>query len=182
MLQVKTRKKELIDRMHALGPSISYDNVLRLSSDVADAACEHFKETDTVCPPNLKANVFTTAAVDNIDNTSSTTATSSFHGTSISLVQHPTVEGEGTGNESIKLRNVSTAKTIAPLPSIYTKISSLSSQQGDLKVPSTQCNQKRDAESVSLTTIKTETGWLNHMRKHVEEQTERNKGDMSSTG
>ena len=61
MLHVKTRKKELIDRLHALGMSISYDNVLRLSSDVANAVCEHFKETDMVCTPNLKANVLTTA-------------------------------------------------------------------------------------------------------------------------
>ena len=48
MLHVKTLKKELIDRLHALGMSISYDNVLRLSSHVANAVCEHFKETDKV--------------------------------------------------------------------------------------------------------------------------------------
>ena len=51
MLHVKTRKRDLIDRLHALGMSISYDHVLRLSSDMANAVCEHFKETDTVCPP-----------------------------------------------------------------------------------------------------------------------------------
>ena len=87
---MKTRKRDLIDRLHSLGMSISYDGVLRLSSDMANAVCEHFKETDTVCRPNLKTNVFTTAVVDNLDpNTSSTTAVSSFHGTSISLIQHP---------------------------------------------------------------------------------------------
>ena len=42
---------------------------------------------------------FTIAAVDNMEhNTSSTTAISSFHGTSISLIEHPTVEGEGVKN------------------------------------------------------------------------------------
>ena len=72
MLYMKTRKRDLIDRLHSLGVSISSDKVLRLSSDMANAVCEHFKETDTVCPPNLKTNVFTTAAVDNLDlNTSS---------------------------------------------------------------------------------------------------------------
>ena len=51
---------------------------------------------------------FTTATVDNIDhNTSLTTAVSLFHGTSISLTQHPTVEGEGVENASFKQRNVS---------------------------------------------------------------------------
>ena len=40
--------------------------------------------------------MFTTAAVDNIDhNPSSTTSSDSFHGTAISLVQHPTVEETG---------------------------------------------------------------------------------------
>ena len=90
MLHMKTRERDLIDRLYSPGMSISYDEVLRLSSDMANAVYEHFKETDMVCPPNLKTNVFTTAAVDNLDpNTSSTKAVSSFHVTSISLIQHP---------------------------------------------------------------------------------------------
>ena len=99
MLHVKTRKRDLTDRLHAFGMSISYDHVLRLSSDMANAVCEHFKETDTVCPPNLTRNVFTTAAVDNVDhNTSSTTAITSFHGTSISLIQLTNEHGEEQSN------------------------------------------------------------------------------------
>ena len=71
MFYLKTRKRDLIDSLYSLGMSISYDEVLRLSSDMANS--EHFKETDTLCSPNLKTNVFTTAAVDNLDpNTSST--------------------------------------------------------------------------------------------------------------
>ena len=54
MLHMKTRKRDLIDRLHSPGMSISYDEVLRLSSDMANAVYEHFKATDTVCPPNLK--------------------------------------------------------------------------------------------------------------------------------
>ena len=172
MLHVKTRKRDLIYRLYALGMSISYDHVLRLSSDIANAVCEHFKETDTVCPPNLKKNVFTTAAVDNIDhNTSSTTAITSFHGTSISMIQHPNEDAEGVSNAIIKRRNLSPAKTIAPLPSSYTNILPLSSQkQGDLKVPSTstQCSIKGDEEVVLMATRK-ETKWLHHTTKHLEE-------------
>ena len=48
MLHVKTRKRDLIDRLHVLGISISYDHVLRLSSDMANAVCEHFKETHSM--------------------------------------------------------------------------------------------------------------------------------------
>ena len=166
MLHLETLKRDLIDRLHSLGLSISYDEVLRLSSDMANAVCEHFKETDTVCLPNLKTNVFTTAAVDNIDhNTSLTTAVSSFHGTSISLIQYPTVEGEGVENASFKQRNVSASKTMGPLPSSYTNIPPLSSQkQGGLRLPSMQCNENGDDKALSLATMK-EIEWLNHMRQ-----------------
>ena len=56
-------------------------------------------------PENKRSTI---AAVDNIEhNTSSTTAISSFHCTSISLMQHPTEEGEGVENARFKQRNVS---------------------------------------------------------------------------
>ena len=45
-----------------------------------------------VCPPSSKAGTFITVAIDNINhNPSSNTATSSFHGTAISLFQHPSL-------------------------------------------------------------------------------------------
>lgn len=101
-----------------------------------------------------KKNVFTIARVDNVDhNTSSTTAITSFQGTSISLIQHPNVEGEGVSNAVIKQRNLSATKTIAPLPSCYTNIPPLSShKQGGLKMQRTltQCNLKRNEEEASL--------------------------------
>ena len=53
-----------------------------------------------VCPPTLRLNVFTTAALDNIDhNPSSTTLEGSFHGTGISLFQHLTPESQGLKRE-----------------------------------------------------------------------------------
>ena len=49
-----------------------------------------------VCPPNLLRGLFTAGAINNIDyNTSSTTATGSFHGTGISLFQHPNEHSGG---------------------------------------------------------------------------------------
>ena len=46
------------------------------------AACQLYLIEQVVCPPTLRSNVFTTAAVDNIDhNPSATTAKNSFHGT-----------------------------------------------------------------------------------------------------
>ena len=57
---------------------------------------------DVLSPPKLRTNLFTTAAVDNIDhNPSSTTATDSFHGTGISMFQHPTAENEGQSRDVV---------------------------------------------------------------------------------
>jgi hypothetical protein len=46
--------------------------------------------------------VFTTAAVDNVDhNPSSTTSKSSFHGTGISIFQHPTDDNDGVERDAM---------------------------------------------------------------------------------
>ncbi len=63
---------------------------------MGNRVCEQYHSDSFVCSPNWFQGLFTTAAVDNIDhNTSSTTATSSFHGTGISLFQHPNEHNGG---------------------------------------------------------------------------------------
>ena len=48
-----------------------------------------YQANDLVCPVDLKKNVFTTAAIDNLDhNPSFGTAESSFYGTTILVFQH----------------------------------------------------------------------------------------------
>ena len=75
MLHASTRKRDLVDKFHSLGLSISYDRLLQISKNFANNVCELYEEEGVVCPPKLRKQVFTTAAVDNIDhNPSSTTA------------------------------------------------------------------------------------------------------------
>ena len=96
MLHAKTRKRDLIDKQYGLGLSVSCDRVLALSTEMGNKACAQFESDGVVCPIRLRKAVFTTAAVDNIDhNPSSTTAHRSFHGTGISLFQHPTPRSPG---------------------------------------------------------------------------------------
>ena len=95
-LLAHTRKRELIDNLCRVGMSISYDCVLRLSTDMGNTVCKMYESENVVCPPTMHGNLFTTAAVDNIDhNPSSTTAKHSFHGTSISLLPHKTSQDDG---------------------------------------------------------------------------------------
>lgn len=125
MLHAHSRKRELIDRLNHLGLSISYDRVLRLSAQMGNSVCELYQREHIVCPPTLRGHVFTTAAVDNIDyNPSSTTSKESFHGTGISLFQHPTFEGEGV-DRNIVLSEQSQdndCKSVKSLPSFYTDV------------------------------------------------------------
>ncbi|VDI63255.1 Hypothetical predicted protein [Mytilus galloprovincialis] len=59
-------------------------------SALGNSICEAFDNENVVVTPTLRSDVFTTAAMDNIDhNPSSTTADKSLHDTAISLFQQP---------------------------------------------------------------------------------------------
>ena len=84
MLYAHSRKSDLVDRLYSLGMSISYDHVLRLTAQMGSSVCEKFHREHVVCPPKLRYQVFTSAAVDNADhNPTSTTSKDAIHGTSI---------------------------------------------------------------------------------------------------
>ena len=105
MIHAETRKRTLVDKLYNLGLSISNDRVLELSTDMGNSVCAHFESEGVVCPPKL-LKVFTTAAVDNIDhNPSSVTAQGAFHGTGISLFQHPTSVAPGEEREVVSIGN-----------------------------------------------------------------------------
>ena len=121
-LYAHTRKRGLIDKMFALGISISYDRVIHLSTDIANAVSERYKERQVVVPTSFRRGVFTKSAVDNIDhNPSSTTATGSFHGTGVSPFQHPDFDEQGTEMNNVTIR-LGSSKCINPLPDSNTHI------------------------------------------------------------
>lgn len=75
----------------------------------------------------LCAKLFTTAAVDNIDyNPSSTTAKTSFHGTGISLIQHPSHEFIGYNCDLLAINTMpsspSLSQSTSTLPMKYTNL------------------------------------------------------------
>lgn len=67
--------------------------------------------------------MFISAAVDNIDhNPSSTTSKASIHGTGTSLIQHPTISGEGLDRTSLVIETSGISKTVDELPQFYTDV------------------------------------------------------------
>src|SRR6218665_425874 len=118
-----TRKKSLIDKLFDVGVCVSYDRLMSILSDLASGVCQRFEEEQAVCPLNFKGNLFTTAAVDNIDHSpSSTSAQRSFHGTGISLQQHPDVDTPGNDRNIAFLKDVTQTKSYSNLPVAYTSV------------------------------------------------------------
>ena len=72
------------------GISISYDRVREIEDILGNNVCEQFSQENIVCPRDLRKNLYTVGALDNIDHDPSTSAEGSFYGTSISIiVSHP---------------------------------------------------------------------------------------------
>ena len=72
-----------------------------------------------VCPPQLKQGLFTITAIDNIDHIpSSATASSSFHGTTVSIFQ----KVRDVKNITVKLDTDINQETFKTLPVYYTNI------------------------------------------------------------
>ena len=87
----------LIGKLYDVGISIFYDRVLSTSTELGKKVIDQFNHDTVVSPPSLKIGAFTTGAIDNINhNPSFNTATSSLHGTAISLFQHSPL---GKGDE-----------------------------------------------------------------------------------
>ena len=164
-----TREKSLIDTFYKLGMCISYDRLLSISTDINNSVIDRYDRDGVVCPSKLRDGIFTTAAVDNIDhNPSSTSAHDSFHGTAISLVQHPTTEKPGTdrATDVFNPGKSSTSKKIASLPSYYTEVPPLTLPSSDIVVPntSTRLVSTPDRDATSINSDR-EEDWLDNTRK-----------------
>ncbi len=115
---------------------ISYDRVLRISAEMGNGVCDNFLLDNVVCPSKLRGDVFTSAAIDNIDhNPSSPTAHDSFHGTGISLIQHPDHDSQGRDRGVIVIRGSSDVKTVGYLPSYYTDVQPVVTPNNNPPIP-----------------------------------------------
>ena len=124
---------------------------MELSTCLGNKVLRHYQHNNVVCPLSLKIGVFMTAAVDNIDhNPSSKTAEESFHGTGISLFQHPTKSNHVLEQFSIEAE-VESDKMIE-LPEAYTDVKPISSfnREPEHRNYSDVENQSNDLEASVL--------------------------------
>ncbi len=134
----ESRSKTLINWLYfCAGISISYSRLLDITTDIARKMIKrYYREGEIVVPGNLRKNILTIVAKDNIDhNARSTTATKHCHGTSFSIFQFPTIQNKGhpiedpIDNEEedddysvADKRNNSSSKKVEKLPASYTLI------------------------------------------------------------
>ena len=152
MVHTKTRKRELVDTLHELGLSVSYDRVMDISTELGNKICSHYQREKAVCPPELKCGLFTTAAVDNIDhNPSSTSAHDAFHGTGHSLFQHPDSDSGGVARAVTTTHGdpATTNRTIACLPETYTSIPPATLTRVEPPLPKHEGPNKSDCHLIS---------------------------------
>ena len=68
LVRAQTRRRERVDRFSHIGVSITYDRVLRLSSQLGETVMRQFHKAQVECPPKMRGDVSTTAAVDYINH------------------------------------------------------------------------------------------------------------------
>ena len=149
---------------------ISYDRFLSLSTKITNNVIERYEREGVVCPSKLKGELFTTAAVDNIDhNPSSTSSQGSFHGTAISLVQHPSNGqlGRERDTDVIDPSKPLASKTISHLPSSYSEVTPMVLPSGDLNAPEVPQQLITLQDSLSVESEYDEKDWLNNTLKLV---------------
>ena len=164
-LHVATRKRSLIDALFNLGN----DRLLQLTSDLGNGVCERFELDGVVCPPKMRSGLFTVAAVDNLDyNPSATTAKDSFHGTGISLMQHPshTFGGHDRGVLIID-HTVSHGKRITPLPQKYTSVFPAAFKTKEFNVPPVNGSVQPTNFNATDEGTKAEWKWLEVVKENL---------------
>ena len=161
LIHAQTRKK-LIDKLHNLGLCISYDMTesCRYQQNLV-TPCAFYEETNNVCPSKLRNGLFTTGCVDNIDhNPSSRTAKDSFHGTAITLTQHPEENKSGENRAITKIDpNIIKQKKLLELPKSYTEIRPVALKVNDFHAPKINGTLKPD-DHLLPDAMATEYNWL----------------------
>ena len=123
-LHSQTRSKKLVELLHKYALSLSYKEVLSIESRFAQVITDHARNNaDIVCPTNLHQGIFTVVALDNLDhNPTSRTASSSFHGTNVSIFQFPSSQMPGLDQECLRINSQKTGTHSSEpiLPRTYT--------------------------------------------------------------
>ncbi len=161
----QTRQSKLVDELFQLGLSISCDRVLEIENTIVRSLCTKFDEEGVVCPENLSKSVFTTSAYDNLDHDpSSTNAKEAFHGTGISIFQHPDACNTRQGRNGSYYKDDGLRKQKATLPEEYSTIKPMMKKNKNPSVPTNGSWKLKEFGSLSEV-MKYGKTWLDYVRQ-----------------
>ena len=167
LLHAHHRDREIIEDLSKLGLCIGYHRVLTISATLGNEAISKYHNAGVVYPLNMERNVFTTCQVDNIDHDpQSTSALTSFHGTGISILQHPTYDGEGT---AIEIESASECKTrkVDELPSYFTDVHPYNVNLACIKLPHTNITGISNESTLVNQLSNPDKIWLEHVTEAI---------------
>lgn len=153
------RQKGMINMFHSLGMCVSYDRVMGVRKSLARAVSKRFSEEGAVVPLNLKRGVFTTGGVDNIDESGRV----EFHGTAITLTNHPTVDKMGVEPPPLSLDDL--GDTTITLPEDFSVVPYIDEYAGDVTLPAMPDGTVQSICSSNPRAAVPEQGWLEHVHK-----------------
>lgn len=135
----RSRDKRQIDEMHNLGLSVSHNRIMEVTSHLCRMAVAQAQTDGVVCPSQLKKNLFTVSALDNIDHKpTSNTSEGEFHGTGISIFQLPLQDNPVPRSFEIKYEEIALAgnRSVPRLPDSYAVVTDCMLREAKPQVPS----------------------------------------------
>ena len=148
---------------------------MQISADLGKSVSAQFEADGVVCPSKLKKSLYTSGSVDNIDhNPRSRTAKDSFHGTAISLTEHPTNDFDGIARNRVLINaDLPKSKTVLNLPEAYTGIQPYieTEPKKDYFVPG-GCTANKPQSDLVTKNMKCKYQWLNKVNKLLEKEKE----------
>lgn len=160
-----TRSRTLLAKLYQVGLSVSYQRIIELEDMLAISISERFEMDGIVAPACLRKGIFTIGALDNIDhNPSSTTATTSFHGTGISIFQLPTEGSTGEERPPVTLPPQGTSHS---LPEEYATVHPVELNTSKVTVP--ECLME-EVGSCTDEEKQSEIRWVEHSLRKLQEE------------
>ena len=114
-----------------------YYRILEITKCISETIINQFEKFKSFIPGSSRKGIFTVIAKDNIDlNSSSSTATSHYHGTSMSILQFPTKDTPGIEYKySFDMKEKVSTLKIVKLPERYSTVKTFISNVSEYSAP-----------------------------------------------
>lgn len=131
---------------------------------LARAVSKRWPDDGVVVPSNIKQKVFTTCAIDNIDES----GRYEFHGTALTLTSHLT--NDNVGEDPPPLTLEFPEDILIKLPDYYANVPYIEEYAGDITLPNSGNGGETEDEAENLRSRVPEEALLKHLNKTLIEK------------